>query len=162
LAYKDEYEVARLYSDPAFIEKIRVQFGGDYTLRFHLAPPLLARPDPLTGKIEKMEFGPWMLKAFGLLAKLKGLRGGTFDLFGYTEERKTERQLITDYEDTVAKLLDGLTTVNHPLAVLIASVPEHIRGFGRVKQDQLATAKTREEELLAEFNNPAPIVSAAE
>ena len=162
LAYKDEYEVARLYSDPAFMEKIRVQFGGDYTLRFHLAPPLLARPDPLTGKVEKMEFGPWMLKAFGLLAKLKGLRGGTFDLFGYTEERKTERQLITDYEVTVAKLLDGLTTVNHPLAVLIASVPEHIRGYGRVKQDQLATAKAREAELLAEFNDPAPVVSAAE
>ncbi|MBT5158142.1 MAG: indolepyruvate ferredoxin oxidoreductase family protein, partial [Alphaproteobacteria bacterium] len=161
LAYKDEYEVARLFTDPAFMEKIKLQFGGDYTLKFHMAPPLLARPDPLTGKIEKMEFGPWMMKAFGLLAKLKGLRGGTFDIFGYTEERKTERQLIVDYEQTVLRLLDGLTTQNHSLAVLVASVPEHIRGFGRVKQEQLATAKTREADLLAEFENPTPNASAA-
>jgi len=162
LAYKDEYEVARLYTDPAFMEKIRAQFGGDYSLRFHMAPPLFARPDPVTGKIEKSEFGPWMMKAFGLLAKLKGLRGGAFDIFGYTEERKTERQLILDYEKTVADLLDGLTTENHPTAILIASVPEHIRGFGRIMEEQLASAKAREVGLLAEFQNPTPHVSAAE
>ena len=143
------------------MEKIRVQFGGDYKLHFHLAPPLFARPDPLTGKIEKMEFGPWMMKAFGLLARLKGLRGGPLDIFGYTEERKTERQLIVTYEQTVAKLLDGLTTSNHGVAVLVASVPEHIRGFGRGKQAQLAEAQKREADLLAEFENPS-VVSAAE
>ncbi|MBO6563092.1 MAG: indolepyruvate ferredoxin oxidoreductase family protein, partial [Nisaea sp.] len=91
MAYKDEYEVARLYTDGKFLREIRQTFDGDYKLRFHLAPPGITRPDPETGKIEKMEFGPWMLPAFRVLAKMKGLRGTRFDIFGRTEERRMER-----------------------------------------------------------------------
>jgi len=162
LAYKDEYEVARLYSDPVFMKNIEAQFDGDYQLHFHLAPPMISRHDPVTGEAEKREFGPWVMNVFKVLTKLKGLRGGTFDIFGYTAERKMERQLITDYEKTIADLLKGLNTENHGIAVQIASIPEHIRGYGHVKNNQLGTAKAREAELLAAFHNPAPAATAAE
>jgi len=162
LAYKDEYEVARLYTDPAFLKKIETQFDGDYKLHFHLAPPIISRHDAVTGEAEKQEFGPWVMNVFKVLTKLKGLRGGTFDIFGYTAERKMERQLISDYEKTIADLLKDLNTENHGIAVQIASIPEHIRGFGHVKNNQLGTAKAREAELLAAFHNPAPAATAAE
>ena len=162
MAYKDEYEVARLYSDPAFLKKIQTQFEGDYQLRFHLAPPLISRLDPVTGEAEKREFGPWMMNVFKTLTKLKGLRGGAFDIFGYTAERRMERRLVDDYEQTVRALLKDLNTENHAIAVQIAAVPEQIRGFGHVKIKQLDTAKAREAELLSVFNNPTPAASAAE
>ena len=98
LAYKDEYEVARLYADPAFMEKIKSQFDGDYKLHFHLAPPLFSKRDPVTGELRKSEYGGWVFGAFKVLAKLRGLRGTAFDIFGYTQERRMERQLIADYE----------------------------------------------------------------
>jgi indolepyruvate ferredoxin oxidoreductase len=155
MAYKDEYEVARLYADPAFAAKVGAMFEGNYRLKFHLAPPVLNKPDPRTGEASKSEFGPWVMTAFRVLAKLKFLRGTAFDLFGLTEERRLERQLIVDYERTIAELLERLDRGNHDLAVAIAQVPERIRGFGHVKRRHLAQAKQAEASLLAEFRKPA-------
>ncbi|TDB26275.1 indolepyruvate ferredoxin oxidoreductase family protein [Stenotrophomonas sp. ATCM1_4] len=153
MAYKDEYEVARLYTSGDFIKRVQQQFEGDYQVRFHLAPPLFAKRDE-QGQLLKKEYGPWMFKAFGLLAKLKGLRGGRFDVFGYTEERRGERQLIADYEKTLQELLGGLDARRLALAVDIASIPEHIRGYGHVKEAHLHEAKAREAALLATWRNP--------
>ncbi|WP_422508748.1 indolepyruvate ferredoxin oxidoreductase family protein [Stenotrophomonas sp. GZD-301] len=153
MAYKDEYEVARLYTSGEFQRRLQQQFEGDFEVRFHLAPPLFAKKDD-QGRLIKQEYGPWMLKAFGLLAKLKFLRGGTFDVFGRTAERRGERQLIADYEQTVALLLDGLSDDRVALAVEIASIPEHIRGYGHVKEAHLHAAKAREATLLAQWRNP--------
>ena len=153
MAYKDEYEVARLYTSGEFQRRLQQQFEGEFEVRFHLAPPLFAKKDD-QGRLIKQEYGPWMLKAFGLLAKLKFLRGGTFDVFGRTAERRGERQLIADYEQTVALLLDGLSDDRVALAVEIASIPEHIRGYGHVKEAHLHAAKAREATLLAQWRNP--------
>jgi indolepyruvate ferredoxin oxidoreductase len=153
MAYKDEYEVARLYTSGEFQRRLEQQFEGDFQVHFHLAPPLFAKKDE-QGRLIKQEYGPWMLKAFGLLAKLKFLRGGTFDIFGRTEERRGERQLIADYEQTVALLLEGLSDDRVALAVEIASIPEHIRGYGHVKEAHLHKAKAREAVLLAQWRNP--------
>jgi indolepyruvate ferredoxin oxidoreductase len=152
MAYKDEYEVARLYTDPAFKAKIGAMFEGDVKLKFHLAPPLMAKRDK-EGHLVKQEFGPWMMSAFGVLAKLKGLRGTPLDVFGYTAERKTERALIRQYRETVAALLPKLSADNLAQAVAIASIPEEIRGFGHVKERHLASAKKKEAELLAAFHS---------
>lgn len=160
MAYKDEYEVARLYSAPEFRRQLEQQFEGDYTLRFHLAPPLLAKKNA-KGELMKREYGPWMLRAFGLLAKLKGLRGGAFDVFGRTAERRMERRLIADYERTIGGLLDTLDGGNVALAAEIASIPEHIRGFGHVKEAHFEQAKAREAELLKEWANPLRVVVQA-
>ena len=155
MAYKDEYEVARLHSDPAFRARIAAQFEGidgkPFKLNFYLAPPLLARPDPVTGKIRKMRFGPWMMTAFGVLAKLKFLRGTALDVFGRTDERRTERALIGEYEQLVDELLARLNADNHALAVQLASIPEDIRGYGHVKERHLAAARQKWSELLARF-----------
>ena len=105
MAYKDEYEVARLYTDGEFLKKLGAQFEGDYKLTFHLAPPLFADRDPTTGQLKKREYGAWMLQAFRLLASLKRLRGTRLDVFGYTEERKMERRLIGEYEATIDSVL---------------------------------------------------------
>jgi indolepyruvate ferredoxin oxidoreductase len=161
MAYKDEYEVARLYTHPDFKAKLESQFEGDYTLEFNLAPPLLSKIDPVTGEPQKKKYGPGMLKAFGWLAKLRFLRGTPLDVFGRTEERKMERQLIRDYEQAVADLLAGLTGQNHRYAVEIASIPEHIRGYGHVKQRHLADAKANEEALWQNFRNPAAATAMA-
>ena len=160
MAYKDEYEVARLYTSGEFQRRLEQQFDGDYKLKFHLAPPLLAKKDA-QGRLIKQEFGPWVFTAFKWMAKLRKLRGGTFDIFGYTEERKMERQLIADYEKTVGELLSKLDGGNVDLAAEIASIPEQIRGYGHVKEDHLHKAKAREAELIKEFGNPLRIVRAA-
>jgi indolepyruvate ferredoxin oxidoreductase len=154
MAYKDEYEVARLHSNPAFMQKIESMFEGDYKVVFHLAPPILNKPDPATGEAKKSKFGPWMLRVFGLLAKFKGLRGTPLDIFGGTEERRTERALISEYAATVEQLLAGLTPANHALAVEIASIPETIRGYGHVKIRHLKLAEKQRAELLAKFTAP--------
>jgi len=151
LAIKDEYEVARLHSDPAFRDRIAAMFEGDYKLNFHLAPPLLAKPDPVTGKPKKMRLGPWMMGAFGVLAKLKFLRSTALDIFGYSEERRTERALIGEYEQLVDELLGKLAADNHSVAVELASIPEDIRGYGHVKAQHLEKARARQAELLARF-----------
>ncbi len=162
MAYKDEYEVARLYTDGEFLKKLGAQFEGDYTLSFHLAPPLFADRDPTTGELKKREFGAWMLPAFRVLAGFKRLRGTAFDIFGYTEERKMERRLIADYEATVDSILSTLDQNNHAMAVQIAGIPETMRGFGHVKEKNVKAAREREASLLAAYRSPATEKVAAE
>ncbi|MBT4042495.1 MAG: indolepyruvate ferredoxin oxidoreductase family protein, partial [Rhodospirillaceae bacterium] len=162
MAYKDEYEVARLYTDGRFMEQINQQFEGDFSLRLHMAPPLIAQRDQTSGHLKKREFGPWMLKAMPLLARMRGLRGGAFDIFGRTAERRMERQLITDYETTMAEVLAGLNHDNYAMAANIAEVPDRIRGFGHVKEKALAKAKKAEAEMLELYRTPSDQSSAAE
>jgi indolepyruvate ferredoxin oxidoreductase len=152
MAYKDEYEVARLHGDPAFLAQLREQFEGDWTLRFHLAPPLLTRIDPKTGLPTKREFGAWMLGAMRLLARFKFLRGTAFDPFGRTAERRTERALITEYEGLVDALLARLDAGNHAEAVDLARLPERIRGYGHVKERHLAQVREAWTDGLARWN----------
>ncbi|WP_312929917.1 indolepyruvate ferredoxin oxidoreductase family protein [Stutzerimonas nitrititolerans] len=147
LAYKDEYEVARLYSEPEFRQQLEAQFEGDYRLQFHLAPAWLAKVDPKTGEPRKREFGPWMLDVFGVLAKLRFLRGTPLDPFGYGHDRRVERQLIADYEKTVDDLLAKLKPTNYRTAVAIAALPELIRGYGPVKERAIAKARQQEKVL---------------
>ena len=150
MSYKDEYEVARLYTDGRFRRQLADQFEGDVALEFHMAPPLIARPK--NGQPpRKIVLGGWMLGAMKWLAKGKALRGGAFDPFGYTAERRTERALIDRFERRVGELLDGLGGDNHAVAVQIASLPLSIRGYGHVKLANLALAQAREAELLHRF-----------
>jgi indolepyruvate ferredoxin oxidoreductase len=164
MAYKDEYEVARLYTDTSFVERVRSTFGGDnLRLEFHLAPPLLAKRDKLTGESKKISFGPWMLKGFAVLAKFKFLRGTPLDPFGYTADRKTERQLIADYVAMLDDIAERLTPDNHAVAVALAAIPEKIRGFGPVKTRHLVAAKAEEAALREQFGaGPAQFLKAAE
>ncbi|WP_036172016.1 indolepyruvate ferredoxin oxidoreductase family protein [Massilia sp. 9096] len=160
MAYKDEYEVARLYTDPAFMAKIDGMFEGDVKLKFHLAPPVMARKDQ-DGHLVKQEFGPWMMKAFGVLAKLKGLRGTALDPFGHTAERKMERGLVQQYRTTIDALLPKLGADNLAQAVAIASIPEDIRGFGHVKERNLNAARQKEAALVAAFHGAGTAAQAA-
>ena len=162
MAYKDEYEVARLYTDGRFMEQVNQQFEGDFSLRLHMAPPLIARRDPDSGELQKREFGPWMLKVLPLLARLRGLRGTAWDIFGRTAERRMERQLIADYEATMAEVMAALNHDNFAMAVRIAEVPDRIRGFGHVKEKALALAKRAEAEMLELYRAPAEQPTAAE
>ncbi len=164
MAYKDEYEVARLYTDGSFQAQVQRTFEGE-TLRyeFHLAPPLLARRDPATGRPRKMTFGPWMMKAFGVLARMKALRGTAFDPFGYTQERREERRLVQDFEARMAEIARDLTPANHATAVGLAGLPQRIRGYGPVKAKNLAAVREEEAALLARFRSKdAPLATAAE
>ena len=156
LAYKDEYEVARLHVDPLFRERIAAQFEGDYEVHFHLAPPAVSRADPVTGRIKKKEFGPWMMTAFGVLARLKWLRGTALDPFARSQDRKLERRLIAEYEALVAEMLAGLSAENHATAVALAALPEQIRGYGHIKEGNVALVRKHQEELLAAFRSPSP------
>jgi indolepyruvate ferredoxin oxidoreductase len=164
MAYKDEYEVARLYTDGAFVKQVEQEFdGNNLRFEFHLAPPMLARRDKATGLPRKMSFGPWLFPAFRLLARLKGLRGTPFDPFGRSLERRTERKLIADYESMLDEIIAKLTPENHHLAVGLAAIPEKIRGFGHVKQRHLATAKADEAALFEQFRAGGPaLLKAAE
>ncbi len=163
MAYKDEYEVARLYADTSFLDRVKATFDGDLRFEFHLAPPLFARKDKATGEPKKISYGPWMLTAFRVLAKFKALRGTPLDPFGYTAERKVERALIKDYEKLLGDIVDRLTPDNHAAAVGLAALPEKIRGFGHVKQRHLAAAKAEEASLREQFNAaPAAFLKAAE
>ncbi|MEH6433594.1 indolepyruvate ferredoxin oxidoreductase family protein [Massilia sp. DD77] len=148
MAYKDEYEVARLYTDGRFLEQLKTQFEGDFSLSFNLAPPLLAKKDA-KGHMVKAKYGSWMFGAFKLLAKLKGLRGGALDVFGYTAERKMERALITEYREMIEGLLATLDASNHATAVELAALPDQIRGFGHVKEKAVAEYRVRKAELLS-------------
>ena len=164
MAYKDEYEVARLYTDGAFAKQVASAFDGDgLWFEFHLAPPFLARRDKTTGLPRKMTFGPQVMHLFRLLARFKFLRGTALDPFGHSAERRTERKLITDYETTLAEILDKLTPANHHLAVGIAAIPEKIRGYGHVKMRHLAAAKADEAALLDQLRaGSSPYLKAAE
>ncbi len=168
MAYKDEYEVARLFTDGAFEKQVAAAFDGKLRYEFHLAPPLLAKKDPSTGRPRKMSFGPWIKPVFGLLAKFKFLRGTALDPFGYSEERKLERKLISDYVANLEELIAMLTPQNRALAIAVASIPEKIRGFGPIKQRSVTAAKAEESVLLTRLRNavksgqPAPVAAAAE
>lgn len=164
LAYKDEYDVARLYTDGRFEEELRSRFTGDYTLQFHLAPPLLTGIDPETGERSKRAFGSWMMHAFRLLAKFKSIRGTRWDLFGYQAERQRERQMIADYEAMIGEMLDGLTRDNLPTAMELAALPEKYRGFGHVKDRNIQAAEPANHRLMARFkkSDQTVIASAAE
>ena len=153
LAYKDEYEVARLYTNGDFMQKIKGRFEGDYKLKLHLAPPLFSSRDAHNGEPVKTAYGAWILSAMNLLARFKFLRGTAFDPFGKTAERKMERRLIEEYEQTIEELLRGLSKKNHALAVEIARIPEQIRGYDLVKQKHVESAKSQKNELLNEFRS---------
>jgi indolepyruvate ferredoxin oxidoreductase len=149
MAIKDEYEVARLYAESNFVEQIAARFEGDYTLRFHLAPPLLTRPDPKTGKVTKMAFGPWMLTAFKWLAKARRYRGSRWDVFGRSGERRLERALLAGYEADLAALPAKLERNTLGDAIALARLPEKIRGFGHVKRRSIDEAAPEREALRA-------------
>lgn len=159
MAYKDEYEVARLHTDGTFAKQIEGMFEGDFKVSYNLAPPLFAKKDA-DGHLKKQEYGPWMRSAFKLLAKMKGLRGTRFDIFGYSDERKTERQLIADYRALVDELLQRLSPETLDTCVALASIPEEIRGYGHVKERHLLAAKAKEAALLQVLRSPAPTIVA--
>jgi indolepyruvate ferredoxin oxidoreductase len=154
LAYKDEYEVARLYTDGTFHRQLANTFDGSYRLEFHLAPPLFSKPDPETGRPRKMRFGPWMMTAFRLLARMRGLRGTRWDVFGYNAERKMERRLIAEYESVLDEIQRALSPETLETAVLLAALPDGIRGFGPIKHASVEKAKAREKELIASLRKP--------
>ncbi|MBT4489035.1 MAG: indolepyruvate ferredoxin oxidoreductase family protein, partial [Rhodospirillaceae bacterium] len=154
MAYKDEYEVARLYSDGRFKAALESQFEGDYTLTFHLAPPIWSKTNPETGLPVKRDMGPWIGTTMTWLARLKFLRGGPLDIFGRTEERQMERRLIGEYEAMIGELLGGLKAGNLGLAVRLAQVPELITGYGHIKARHLEEAKILQDNLLAEWRVP--------
>jgi indolepyruvate ferredoxin oxidoreductase len=160
MAYKDEYEVARLHTDPAFTDKIAAMFEGDYKIVHHLAPPAIAKKNS-KGELIKQPFGPWVRSAFGLLAKMKGLRGGALDFFGKSEERQTERALITEYRASVEEMLKTLSTENRALAVDIARIPEDIRGYGHVKERHLKAARMKWQALLQRWRGGDALKKAA-
>ncbi len=153
MAYKDEYEVARLYTDGSFAKKLSEKFDGAYSLKFHLAPPIFASRDKVTGHLQKKEYGPWMMRAFGVLARLKFLRGTAFDPFGRSAERRTERKLIEDYLSMLDARLAALRPEQLPLLTRLARIPETIRGFGHVKDDNVRKAMTERARLEAELDN---------
>lgn len=154
LAYKDEYEVARLYTDGVFREALARTFEPGGKLVFHLAPPGLARKDPATGLPRKRKFGRWIVPAFHLLARLKFLRGTPFDLFGYHHERRQERALIARYEADISAMIDHLTPETLDRAAALASLPEHIRGYGHIKQRSIVEADARRRRILDEEREP--------
>ena len=160
MAYKDEYEVARLHTSQEFTDKIANMFEGDYKIVHHLAPPLTAAKND-KGELVKKAYGPWMRKAFGLMASMKGLRGGALDIFGRTEERKMERALIQEYRACIEELLRGLNADNLTLAVEIASIPEDIRGYGHVKERHLVSARAKWQALLQRWRNPQAVAPSA-
>ena len=160
MAYKDEYEVARLYSSQGFTKRLNETFEGPFRLEFHFAPPLFSTRDPHTGLPAKQTYGPWMLRVLKLLTRLRALRGTPFDPFGYTKERRAERALITAYEETVDELARSLDHDNHALAIEIASLADGIRGYGHVKQRHLQEVQVRQEKLLDHWRTHAPRAEA--
>ncbi|MGQ2981207.1 MAG: DUF6537 domain-containing protein, partial [Polaromonas sp.] len=153
MAYKDEYEVARLHTERSFHDKVGAMFEGDFRLNYHLAPPMIAKTND-KGELQKQKFGPWMLTAFRLLARLKGLRGSVLDPFGRTEERRMERALIVQYEASIEEILGSLDAGNHAAAVEVARIPELIKGYGHVKARHVGQAQQQWTAALAAFRQP--------
>ncbi|HXD04626.1 MAG TPA: indolepyruvate ferredoxin oxidoreductase family protein [Burkholderiaceae bacterium] len=160
MAYKDEYEVARLHTDASFHKKLAEQFEGEIKLGYHLAPPLLAKKNS-KGELVKQAYGPWMLRAFRVLARLKGLRGTPLDIFGRTHERRTERALIGEYRATIEELIAKLDAANLAQAVEIARIPEEIRGYGHVKERHLAAAREKWTRLVSQWRAAVPAAKVA-
>jgi indolepyruvate ferredoxin oxidoreductase len=156
LAYKDEYEVARLFSDGRFEKQLRDQFEGDFKFNFNLAPPLLGGGVDALGRPKKRAFGAWMMPVFRILTKMKGLRGTAFDIFGRSADRRMERDLIAAYEKDVATVLGLLSPVTLDTAIELLSLPDRIRGYGPVKEKAMQAAKIRYAELSGDLVNPPP------
>jgi indolepyruvate ferredoxin oxidoreductase len=156
LAYKDEYEVARLYTDGSFEKQIHDQFDGDFKISFNLAPPMLAGGTDALGRPRKRAFGAWMMPVFRLLAKMRGLRGTAFDIFGRSADRRLERDLIAGYEKDVAHVLTLLSPLTLDTAIELLSLPDRIRGYGPVKEKSVQDAKARYAQLAADLANPPP------
>ncbi|HTS23981.1 MAG TPA: indolepyruvate ferredoxin oxidoreductase family protein [Casimicrobiaceae bacterium] len=161
MAYKDEYEVARLHTDPAFLAQLDAMFKHGYTVKYNLAPPAISKRDPVTGHLIKQQFGPWMRSAFSMLRRFKGLRGGSLDYFGKTEERRHERQMIEDYIRELDEICANLSPANHAAAVALASIPDEIRGYGHVKEKSVADAKLLREQRLQAFRDARPLRQVA-
>ena len=151
MARRSARTLQRLYSDPAFLERLEQEFEDGYKLKFNLAPPIMGRKSKATGMPVKSEFGAWMLPAFRILKRFKALRGTALDPFGRTEERRTERRLIQDYRDGIERALSGLSGETLPAALELAELPDHVRGFGHVKAKSVTEMETRRKELLAGF-----------
>jgi indolepyruvate ferredoxin oxidoreductase len=167
MAYKDEYEVARLYTSGEFHKKLNQEFEGNFSLSFHLAPPIFGATDPNTGRPRKMEFGSYMMSAFRVLAALKGLRGTWLDIFARNPERKLEVAMIGDYERLIGEIAAGLTPANHATALALAELPLEVKGYGYIKDANYKQAKAKEAALLrrllmTDTATPAPITEAAE
>ncbi|MFM2276012.1 MAG: hypothetical protein RL211_1884 [Pseudomonadota bacterium] len=160
MAYKDEYEVARLHTDTAFLGKVNAMFEGDFKLNYHLAPPIMAKKND-KGELVKQSFGSWMLTGFRLLARLKGLRGTALDIFGKTEERRIERALIGEYKDSVEEVLASLNAINHATGLEIARIPEQIKGYGHVKERNLKAARLQWQGLMAQWRSPEAVKKTA-
>ena len=158
MAYKDEYEVARLHSDKAFRAKLDAQFTGNYSIRFHLAPPLWSKADPKTGKVKKVEFGPWLMPVFRLLARLKWLRGTRWDVFALTSERRQEREDLARYQVDLAEVCDRLTPDNYHVAQQLMKLPEKLRGYGHVKARNREALMAARAQLLSEFRGDTQYV----
>jgi indolepyruvate ferredoxin oxidoreductase len=154
MAYKDEYEVARLHSDGVFKKKISDMFEGDYKIKYHLAPPLFSRKDPDTGHLKKSEYGSWMSLVFRSLSRLKFLRGTRFDIFGYTAERRMERQLIKDYIEIIDKIVESAEVINADVVRDLLALPDEIRGFGHVKEANVAAVKVKWDSLVSRLTEP--------
>ena len=153
MAYKDEYEVARLYTDDTFRRRLMEQFEGEFELRFNLAPPAFSKRDPVTGHLIKREFGPWMMKAFELLARLRLLRGTALDPFGYTRERRQERADIDDYWNLLQTVMADLAEDNYAVALELANWPARLRGFGHVKDRNREQLQARKAQLLRQLRS---------
>ena len=154
LAIKDEYEVARLYTDGEFDRQVAAAFDGSYSLRYHFAPPLWVHADKVTGVPRKRSYGPWIRPLLRALAAMRGLRGSLIDPFGHTQERRAERKLIADYEQVIDEMERSLRADNHAAAIELAGLPATIRGYGHVKLRNLQAAKAREALLLAALREP--------
>ena len=161
LAYKDEYEVARLYTNGDFHKKLEAQFSGDFKLKFHMAPPLFEKRDKVTGEVLKREFGPWMMGALKVMAKLKFLRGGSLDIFGFSDERKMERALIGEYEEHVHFVLDKLNKANYQLCLEILELPMSYKGYGHVKEKNIKSAKIKLNKLLDKLDHNIDLKKAS-
>ena len=156
LSYKDEYEVSRLYSLPSFVKQLTDQFDGNYALKFNLAPPIFPGRAP-NGRPKKRAMGPWVMKLFNVLQRGKVLRGTPFDPFGYTVERRAEREWIKHFEDDLQRICSELTPDNAQIAKQLLNLPDEIRGFGPVKQEAMRDAKKRRALLWQAFDSPTPV-----
>ena len=152
MAYKDEYEVSRLMTNKKFLDDVNKNFEGDFNYNFYLAPPIFSKKSKVNGKLVKIKFGGWLFSVFKLLCKLKFLRGTKFDPFGYLNERKKERELIRDYQQTITGIGTKINKSNYETAVKIASIPDQIRGFGHVKEKNIKEAINYRTDLLNSFH----------
>jgi indolepyruvate ferredoxin oxidoreductase len=161
MAYKDEYEVARLHREASFTDQLKQSFSGDYSIRYHLAPPLFSRRDPHTGLPRKSSYGPWLGGVMKMLAGMKGLRDGRFDIFGRTAERRAEKALRDRYVADIEQLAATLTQQSLATAIALAKIPEQIRGFGHIKEQAMKAADSERERLMGTIGTSSGRARAA-